>query len=99
MWIPGLSTAGAIRANRFASRRTRGLNWTGLTLCSGGRNAIEILGTCPSSRRRLAQKAVVIISSIVPASGFGASLAFLNAAVLVAIRASSRLATILAAGY
>lgn len=68
----------------------------GLRLCSGGKNAMEILGAWPSSRRRLAQKAVVIISSIVRASGFGASPILSDAD---AIRASSRFATILAAGY
>ena len=59
---------------------------------------MESLGACPSSRRRLAQKALVIISSMVSALGFGA-LEFFNKAVFVAIRASSRFATVLAAGY
>src|SRR5438128_2263010 len=96
MWIPGFSTAGAIRASNSASSGTRGLNLIGLTVCSGGKYAIDILGACPSSRRRLAQKAVVIISSIVGASGFGASPILSGAAE---IRAWSRFATILAAGY
>jgi hypothetical protein len=66
-------------------------------LCSGGKNAMEILGACPSSRRRLAQKAFVIISSMALPSGLG-EFEFLNADVPAAIRASSRLATVLAAG-
>src|SRR2546423_743506 len=99
MWIPGLSTAGASRASNGASSRTGGLNWTGLTLCSGGKNAIEIRGERPSSRRRLAQNAVVMISSITAALGFGASVGFLYAIALSAIRASILFATILAAGY
>jgi hypothetical protein len=69
-----------------------------VSLCSGGRKAIEIVGGRPSSCRRLAQNAVVMIRSIVSESGFGALL-FLNAGVArVAIRAVRRSATVLAAG-
>src|SRR5215471_16002746 len=98
MCIPGFSTAGASLASRFVSSRTGGLNRRGDVACSPGMNATEILGACPSSRRRLAQNAVVMISSIVDASGFGVSVE-LRYVAFTAPRVSSRCATILAAGY
>src|SRR6476659_6480576 len=67
--MPARSTAGATRASAAAPSVSGRSNISGRTACSGGRNASEILGAYPSSRRRLAQNAVSMIASRLFSSG------------------------------
>ena len=69
--MPGRSTAGATFDSTAGASGSFDAKSSGWRASSGDRNASEIFGVCPSSRRRLAQNAASMIDAI--ASGGGAS--------------------------
>src|SRR3954447_15504495 len=71
--MPARSTAGATRASAAAPSASGRSNISGRAACSGGRNASEIFGAYPSSRRRLAQNAASMIASRLFSSGANAT--------------------------